>query len=206
MKKTFTRRSILGMGTALGIGMVGKASIFAAPPKDEDSQEEIVLVGPILLSELYETQGEKEDYYKRIERGGGPDYDGMLKEFKECRVFIIDKRVRPNKESKWELDRSDDFPKVVLEGKTSFKFKLKDKQEFKICINCSSLRGTHTHITESPFRQTYLLIQFDSSPYLLTKKEESEVSALGFSICTLRLRYDHTGKLTFPETKDDKER
>jgi hypothetical protein len=166
---------------------------------DQYADQETVLVGPISLGQLFANRDRQADCGKEITEAGGPSSNDMLESFKKCQIYIIDRRVRMNKDSMWKFTDSQDFPKLVFEGKTAFSFKIKMKPDLKIWISDSALRGTDTIQNNSPLRKTRIRIELETTPFI-KKDGESEVQSSRFTFTSQLLKYEHNSKVIFPLT------
>src|SRR5947208_125918 len=78
---------------------VGLVAGVAAPAdegvQDRDTKGELLVLGPFPLGRLYENM-ENVKHRDLIPKGGGPSHASIIKALNECKVYVIDRRVRDN--------------------------------------------------------------------------------------------------------------
>jgi hypothetical protein len=164
--------------------------LFAEP--EAATGDEVMLLGPLTLAEVYSNM---EDIKKDlISNGGGPDLEAMKAAFKECKIYILDKRVRSTDSGEWRFPSTKEgYPKIVLEGELSFDFTLKNGQKFHVNVNKIEFRGSRTVVGNNPRRDLSLSVLLDTSPYVWNSGK-----GVGFRFPTKVLSYDFTRKVVFP--------
>jgi hypothetical protein len=161
--------------------------------KNVKDEEEVVLVGPFLLGDLYAQMDDKE-LLTNIPEGGGPSNKAIIRTLNKCKVYIIDKRKRPTQKG-GKAFLSDSRPKVVLEGKLSFTLEDKKGKLFKIHVMEAKMGGsTNWRLFDRSIRcrGANIFIRLGTSPYRFSE----DVLALDLGFHSEALFWEASGKVS----------
>jgi hypothetical protein len=193
--KPINRRDALGqtcvasLGSRLAVeqGIGAEVNEDKAPPK-----RELFVIGPVSLGKLYKSPGKGEPIGDSIETNAGPPAADIVKAFNECRVYVIDHRVREGT-NKWQFATSKDgFPKVAVEGKLFHTLKERKGKPFTIQIVELFCRGTQTVVTttQTPTRSLRVGVRLKIQGSRRILSVEADYNLLP----ERRIEYDKSGK------------
>jgi hypothetical protein len=109
-------------------------------------REEMVLLGPFSVADLYEKLGSKE-YLDSREKTTKVDHKQVVAALAKCKYYVIDWKRQSKPGDGWSYHgaRDEQRPKIVLEGPLSFSFKGKDGDELHIHIQGIDFLGIDTN-------------------------------------------------------------
>jgi hypothetical protein len=96
--------------------------VCAAEPRPHAADEQILLMGPVKLGELYTNMHNKEVFGDWIAKGSGLTNAQIIEALNGCKLYVVDSRRPTTGADGWEFSENG-RPKVLLEGELSFDLK-----------------------------------------------------------------------------------
>jgi hypothetical protein len=123
--KPVTRRTALAALSAASFGSL-VSDCQAAPPEAPAVKHELFVVGPFSLGNWFKKHREETKAKDSIVFGA-PDDAEIVKSLNECKLYVIDRRVSKDKETKHFDDPKEGYPQLVASGKLIHTWKEKGK-------------------------------------------------------------------------------
>jgi hypothetical protein len=191
-----SRRDALRFVPTLGLCTVAATTPGGAIAEEggkQAPQREVFVVGPYPLGDLYRRYKDKDSIGDCFKKGAGPGDDDIVKSFNDCRLYVIDQRVRGN-EPGWQFaEYKDGYPKLAAEGKLVHPLHDQGKKDFVIALAELEPMGTHTvESTEvSPSRSFHVTVGLKISGTLGLLSVQAS-----YNLCLTRcIAYDVMGRL-----------
>lgn len=192
--------ALISMAMMIGGGL-------AKSPEDRnqhDNKQEVMLLGPLPLGEIYQKMGSKKMRHA-IPDGGGPTDAEILEATKRTRCYIIARKRFSARLNRWLLDDSEEY-KLVLQGSGGFRLKNRQNERFDIHIRKVQLVVLDVHNNKNPpLCLCRIAIEFNTSPYR-SVPDEPGITALDLCFDTTPLQWDVNGKLEWQTTKSESRR
>lgn len=117
----------------------------ACPKQPSESQTEAVLLGPILLGDLYDKmpnqkfQNSAFSHVSEVLMTDAQTHARIIKAMNECRFFIADRVTETKAKGKIKREFSDYTPLLLLNGNLTFEFLDKEHQKVVVSIDKANL-------------------------------------------------------------------
>jgi hypothetical protein len=195
------RRIVLVL--AAGIGLVvlaGESVLHADKPDEPKAKQELFLVGPFALGDLFQST-QDEELLDHIPKAGGPDRKDLLQALNGCKAYLVERRTL-DPSGKWLLGSADnEFPKLVTEGKLFVELKDQKGEEFKLYVaqvrvlpGSFSTQNRWAGPDKPPQRSFKVVVDLKTNPLNDLERGILEKS-LGLTFATPRIAYDVQGKV-----------
>jgi hypothetical protein len=162
----------LASATALASLLSGGSDARAV----ESVKDELMLMGPFSLGELYESQ--RRSLGNECTDGQGPSDKDIAKAFSQCQLYVIDKKII-TKTGEWQF-ADEEYPKMALSGKLHFELKDNKNTDFTIYFD-EMTKGAQTTDCDTKPPTRYFKVNFQCHIVRGNFGAEKDISRYGWA-------------------------